>query len=545
MDSSKQNRKKIIIIGGGVAGLSAGIFAQKAGYDSVIYEKNGIAGGSLSGWYREGYAIDNCIHWFTGTEKGTMTNDLWRELGVIDDNTSIVKRDYFWASEYYGEVVHLWPDAEKTRAEMLRLAPKDADEINAFIDFACIANDAVSFAKNSPGEIVESINSVRKIIPPKEFLKKSIQYLGMTNITWAKRFKSPLLRSLILDFCPGEYEAYWLILSYSFYLAGNGDIIEGGSIKVANTLIENYKKAGGTLVTGCPVSKIKLSKAVYIPVISDKEYRETEDTDESNKILDRKVKGIYLENGEFVTADYYIVACDVNYAFNELIGKKYAPLSLKEIYKDHLKYTFYSAFQIAFAVESEFDEVPDSLTFPCSLIEVGFQKVKRIGVKNYRKYGDYIAPKGHTVIQVSIDQYEKDFRYWQRLYEKDPEDYARVKKNIALAVLGEIEKRFPKEEGRIRLLDVWTPYSYKKRNNDTYGSYMRFITTALSVNAFLPQDIKGISNVFLAGHWLKYPGGLPTAAQTGKDAVGLITAAEEKKDIVKDTIKKIVNEIIV
>ena len=33
-------KKKIIIIGGGIAGLSAGIYALKAGYDAEIYEKN-------------------------------------------------------------------------------------------------------------------------------------------------------------------------------------------------------------------------------------------------------------------------------------------------------------------------------------------------------------------------------------------------------------------------------------------------------------------------------------------------------------------------
>lgn len=30
--------KKIVIIGGGIAGLSAGIFAQKNGFDSIIVE---------------------------------------------------------------------------------------------------------------------------------------------------------------------------------------------------------------------------------------------------------------------------------------------------------------------------------------------------------------------------------------------------------------------------------------------------------------------------------------------------------------------------
>lgn len=38
--------KKIIIIGGGVSGLTAGIYAQQAGFQSSIYERNALPGGA-------------------------------------------------------------------------------------------------------------------------------------------------------------------------------------------------------------------------------------------------------------------------------------------------------------------------------------------------------------------------------------------------------------------------------------------------------------------------------------------------------------------
>lgn len=54
--------KKVVIIGGGVSGLSAGIYAQQKGYQTEIYEKNQMLGGECTGWNRQGYHIDNCIH---------------------------------------------------------------------------------------------------------------------------------------------------------------------------------------------------------------------------------------------------------------------------------------------------------------------------------------------------------------------------------------------------------------------------------------------------------------------------------------------------
>ena len=38
---------KIIIIGAGIAGLASGIYAQKNGIESIIYEKNTYVGGNL------------------------------------------------------------------------------------------------------------------------------------------------------------------------------------------------------------------------------------------------------------------------------------------------------------------------------------------------------------------------------------------------------------------------------------------------------------------------------------------------------------------
>ena len=75
--------KKIVIAGGGVSGLTAGIYAQKAGYQAVICEKNAVPGGECTGWDREGYHIDNCIHWMMGTSGKSALHDIWKETGAL------------------------------------------------------------------------------------------------------------------------------------------------------------------------------------------------------------------------------------------------------------------------------------------------------------------------------------------------------------------------------------------------------------------------------------------------------------------------------
>ena len=50
--------KKVIIIGAGVSGLSAGIYGQMNGFNTEIFEMHAIPGGECTGWRRKGYYFD-------------------------------------------------------------------------------------------------------------------------------------------------------------------------------------------------------------------------------------------------------------------------------------------------------------------------------------------------------------------------------------------------------------------------------------------------------------------------------------------------------
>ena len=507
--------KKIIIIGGGVAGLSAGIHAQRAGYETTIYEKNSVPGGSLSGWYRNGYTIDNCLHWLTGTAEGTPTNILWKELGVLNENSVIVRRPYLTASETDGVRVTLWRDVERTRQEMLAISPEDATEINLFIDCVKIATDITANLSHVV-KLAKTVSEAETVLSHFEFARRAVLYMGINIEQWASRFKSEAIRNLLLDFSAKEYESYWLIVVYSFFASGNADIIEGGSIKIADSLINAYLEAGGRIETNMPAKEIIIHKK-KIPKIEKKA-----------KIKIKHANAVLFENGEEISADYIICACDIKYVFSELIRKKKHKSKIIRSIFDHEKdFPMYSAFQIAYSVDGLFEEVDDSLSFESAPVNIATQTYHRINLKNYRPYGDYIAPAGKTVLQVMYIQYVDDFKYWKKLYKTDLAKYRQAKQDAADTVLKEIIKKYPSYEGKIKTLDTWTPYSYALRNNDTNGAYMRFITTAISRKASIAPEVKGVDNVFLASHWLRYPGGLPMAAFSGKTAVELIANKEE------------------
>ena len=106
--------KKIIIIGGGISGISAGIYAQLNGYTSEIYEKNPVAGGQCMGWNRNGFHIDNCIHWLTGTKKDTELYKAWETVGALNESIEMANTEIFYTSIIDNKTVTLWKDLDKT-----------------------------------------------------------------------------------------------------------------------------------------------------------------------------------------------------------------------------------------------------------------------------------------------------------------------------------------------------------------------------------------------------------------------------------------------
>ena len=83
------NRKTILIVGAGVSGLTAGIYALKSGYHVILLEKNPSVGGLCTGWYRKGRYLDGCIHWLTGTNEGNDLNNMWHDVGALEKDTKI------------------------------------------------------------------------------------------------------------------------------------------------------------------------------------------------------------------------------------------------------------------------------------------------------------------------------------------------------------------------------------------------------------------------------------------------------------------------
>ena len=53
----------VIGIGGGVAGLSSGLYPKATAWDTAVFQMPSSPGGRCTSWDRGGYVFDGCLHW--------------------------------------------------------------------------------------------------------------------------------------------------------------------------------------------------------------------------------------------------------------------------------------------------------------------------------------------------------------------------------------------------------------------------------------------------------------------------------------------------
>ncbi|MDD3194002.1 MAG: NAD(P)/FAD-dependent oxidoreductase [Oscillospiraceae bacterium] len=492
--------KKIVIVGGGISGLTAAVYGAKAGFDVTLYEQHTVAGGECTGWNRDGYYIDNCIHWMMGTTPGSDLYRLWETVGAVGEGIEIRRFPAMYTSELEGQKLTLWQDADRTEREMLALAPADAKEIRQLMRFCRLARK-VQIPAKIPSELMGPGDGLRMLLTMGDALKIFRAYQGMNVQDLMDRFSHPLIRCLISDFTPADSQASSFVMAYGNFISGDGGIPAGGSRAMADRMRRKAEDLGVRIVTGKAVEKIRID----------------ENAGHAASVL--------LASGEEVPCDYVIPACDMSVTFGRLLPKDRMGDLLREMYADRKAYPVYNTFQTALAVDSAENPIETETIWNCPEMVFTPGMGERITVKSYAYEPDF-APAGKQILQTLQGGRENVYEYWVRLYQ-DPQAYQREKIRLAERTREQLELHFPQLKGRLTVLDAWTPMTYTRYCSAYKGFYQAFSISKDSAKLpYPPAWMEGIDNVVLAGQWITPPGGLPGSATAGKFAIQRILKKE-------------------
>lgn len=484
----------IIIIGAGVAGLTAGIHALLAGHSVTSYERHFKAGGNLTGWDRQGYHIDNCIHWLTGTNPVTDFYKMWETLGALGEGIEVYQPETLYTYEHPdGTKLSLSKDIEILERDMLAISPADEKEIKGFVK----AMRSLQRLQGMGGKDCErASNAWEKLTALPDLLK----YYNCSVKDLADRFKHPVLKEFFLSFMLGHFSSLAMIMVFATFTSKNGGIPQGSSCAMADRMVERYRSLGGALQLKKGVQRINTGSG--------------------------RAESVVLDDGTIVPADYVIITADPDVAFGTLLDRSYMPGKLAAQYKDP-KMIRFACHQCAFAFDGE------NAPFAGEMIYEIPEQYRELLCGDYVMLREFshepsFCPKGKSLMQTMIYCLEDDAKKSVELY-RDKAAYAQNKQRMVEAVQEILCERMPALKGKITCIDSWTPATYRRFVESQVGSFMSFIMPAGSPPMLLSGDVPGLSNVMLATQWQMAPGGLPIAAMSGIDAVKLIEKREKKK----------------
>lgn len=475
--------EKVFIIGAGVAGLSAGIFARYHGFDVEILEKNNKPGGLCTGVVKDNYYYDNCLNYLLGTNKKTNLYKMWNKLGGFKD-IKIVYNEYLNGYFKGGEKLIIYRDKEKFKKNMLSISIVDKYAIE---EFFYVLDKFIQY-----GESICDIKFYKNIFTLKSFeLYKYIDKLRKVSLEeYLCNFKSDIIRKTLSSLLPKGDTAISLFYLLSNYFNYNLGYPEGGSLKFALRLEKRFKELGGKIKYNCSVDEI------YV----------------SNKNIQRlKVNG-----GNIIKCNCIISAVDCKILLNKFLKKKYRDCILDYQYKFESRYPIYSGITIQIGVKCNMSNYFSTMIYDVEPFDIDKNIIDSLLV-NIQSNNNIYTDEGKSVIKINIlgDYYD----YFKVLHGNSVDAYNNEIANIMDNIINRIISIYPRVEDNIEGYNIITPIDYEYKYGAYRGAYKSFMRNRNSNVIYHKGRIEGINKLYVAGQWTMMPGGVHLAALSGKLAV--------------------------
>jgi phytoene dehydrogenase-like protein len=481
--------KSIIIIGAGIAGLSAGCYGQMNGYKTRIFELHDKPGGLCTAWKRKGYTFDGCIHWLVGSGAGSSFNRIWQELGAVQGRQMVDHDEFMRYRGTEGKDFVLYTNVDQLEQHMKELAPDDA-RVSAEFCSAIRRLTALGQMGEASG-LLGRIKMTLKMIPS---MLTMARYRKTTIQDFACRFSDPFLRrafAATFGMEMPDFPVVGLMMTLAWMHNRDAGYPIGGSLEFSRGIEKRYLDLGGEIHYKSRVAKILV---------------------ENNAVV-----GVRLTDGSEHRADIAISAADGHATIFDMLEGKYINDTIKGYYDTWP--IFQPVIQVSLGVARDLSNEPHTVTYALEQpVTVAGKERQTLGVKHYC-YDPTMAPAGKSAVVTMI---VSNHAYWKALAE-DRERYEAEKKDIAIKVIAQLEQRYPGITDQVEAVDVATPLTTERYTGNWQGSIEGWLITTKTMSmAFgkgMDKTLPGLGNFYMVGQWVEPGGGLPPAAQSGRRIV--------------------------
>lgn len=477
--------KRIIIIGAGISGLTAGIYLKRSGFDVTILEQHSIVGGMCTSWKRKGYLFEGAMHWVTGSSPKTEVYGLWADTGAVGEDVPVLLQDSFRSIEWKGQTLHLYRDINKTAEALAALSPEDekplrrlARDVKAAVKMTMPIVDIKGVKMKNPKYM--GFGFLLKVLPAMVAIGK---YGKISCAEFVKTFKHPAIKRL-LSFITDDYAATAIVSTLATLHAGDGGYLEGGSLPMVHRMAKTFTGLGGKLMLNTHVKKVCIENG--------------------------RACGVTTEN-EIFTADAVVVTQETIAALDKLFDSPPGDAWLKNLRENT---TPAVCTYVSIGVRTE---LPDHMLPEWELetpITYAGQTLHTFGFYSYRKY----APAGGTALTTALMADTYDF--WKKA--KEEGRYETEKQTLGDQIVRALCSKYPECNGKIEVVDIATPLTYERYTGAFRGSWMGIMKPGARSALMYPGYSESISGLYFAGHRMMLPGGLPVALASGRTAAQLV-----------------------
>ena len=493
--------KSVLIIGAGVAGLAARVYARLNGYRAIILEMHDRPGGMVTAWERQGYRVDGCIEFLHGSNPDSRWNQLWRELGVAQELAFVDQPELLRVRDCQGHELIFSTDLDRLEMHLLSLATGDAPVIRETIG---ATRAMASF--DPPLDVPNPLARLGELGRMRRWQNAFDLSNQVTVRSFHERFKDPFLRQAFLHLAPPDTPMGAVLARLAFHANRNMGYPLGGSLALAQSIKRRFLALGGEILYQARVDQI----------LTSLQPRGQGD----------RAAGVHLEDGRILEADWVISAADGRTTVTDLLNSQYSDETILRRYNDLPLSP--PIMQVALGVRFELSGEPpvqmDLLRQPLYLAG------RNQFYLRYRHYAcdTSAAPPGRTVI---ITRLPSDYNYWQALGYGSTR-YEMAKEEVTQTLIDHFEQRFPGITGRIEMTDVATPLTYARYTGSHHGIGHSFALSPQTIgfaSASMDPTLPGLAGFFQIGQWTHPGGGVFPAARSGREIVRRLCQEDGKR----------------
>ncbi len=500
-----RKNKSIIIIGGGMAGLAAGCYAQMNGYDSQIFEMHHLPGGLCTAWERKEYIFDGCIHYLFGSGDGQPFNRMWRELGAVQERQFINHQEYQRVTDGRQTLI-VYTDPDRLQGHMTQLSPGDARLIDGLCEgVRQFARFDMSIMYRQPKALMGPLEWMKMGVKMLPFLPPLLRWARQSSRQFADKFQDPFLRQAVAQMFSWEEAPVMMGMMLLAYMGrGNAGFPVGASLEFARAVEKRYCDLGGTIHYKAQVEKIITENG--------------------------RAVGVRLYDDAVHQADWIISAADGRGTIFDMLGGQFSNSKIERMYDGHLP--THQMCQVSLGVNRDLSAEPHWVTYLLDepIILAGEERYE-LGVKHYC-FDPSLAPAGKSVIELII---RSNYAYWQRIYGRRL--YDMEQSQVSDIIIEQLERIYPGIAADIEVVDEATPMSYERYTGNWMGATTGWLLTKETMPMMIrgvPKTLPGLDHFYMAGHWVEPGGTVALAAASGKNCMQTICARDGKVFTVLD-----------